>query len=249
MPSTKRRILKMKRSKKWLAIAATVVVCTATMPVHAEEEVAAPIAEITEPQAENTEASAAPPVAEVIEAPAEQPAVEIPVAEDAIPETVVNPYVPVIPALLSDHLALETYEGLEDPNAKIVLIDISDQYVWAFENGISVLESPMISGKANTKAETSRGVFSIVKKTPGKYLRGPRDKNGNYAWECWVDYWMLFDKKRSIGLHDASWRSAEQYTSETYITNGSRGCVNLPCDFAPLLYDFIEVGTPVIVQD
>lgn len=227
----------MKCSKKWLAVATAIVCCVISSPVYAEEEADVPIAEITEVLPESAEAPTSPPAAEVVEAPTEQPATEIPTDGDTIP------------ALLADHLTPEIYEGLEDPNAKIVLIDISDQYVWAFENGATVLESPMISGKANTKAETSRGVFSIVKKIPGKYLRGPRDKNGNYAWECWVDYWMLFDKKRSIGLHDASWRSAEQYTSETYITNGSRGCVNLPCDFAPLLYDFIEVGTPVIVQD
>lgn len=168
--------------------------------------------------------------------------------------------------LLSDRLAPEIYAELtgqstqivpEDPidqnaptnpsptidlNAKIILIDISEQYVWAFENGVAVLESPMVSGTAGTKRETSRGIFAIAQKVPGKYLRGP-------SWKCWVDYWMLFDTKRAIGLHDASWRDADEYNPETYLTDGSRGCVNLPCDFAPLLYDFVEIGTPVIVQD
>lgn len=153
------------------------------------------------------------------------------------------------PTLLVDHLASETYEGLEDPNAKIVLIDISDQYVWAFENGVAVLESPMVSGTAGTKSETSRGVFAITKKVPGKYLNGPKGADGKPRWRSWVDYWMPFDTKRSIGLHDASWRDASEYVPETYLSDGSHGCVNLPNEFAPLLYDFVEVGTPVIVQD
>lgn len=214
----------MQRKKKWLTVAATMMVlCAINAPSARAEEVApAEITTATEVTEQNT---------------------EIPADPAAVTET------PIAPTLLADRLAPETYAELEDPNVRIVLIDISDQYLWAFENGVAILESPMISGKAGTRSETSRGIFQIEFKKPGKYLRGPKDENGNYAWNCWVDYWMLFDRDRSIGLHDASWRKPEQYTPETYLTNGSHGCVNLPCEFAPLLYDFVEVGTPVIVQD
>lgn len=233
-----------KRKKSWLILAILMALCAVNAPVHAEEASPAEVAAITEAPEQIIEAPIEQTTAEAVETPTEQSTAEV---VETPTEPVVTPVAE--PTLLIDRLAPETYAELEDPNARIVLIDISEQYVWAFENGSAVLESPMISGKANTKAETSRGAFQIELKKPGKYLRGPRDKNGNYAWECWVDYWMLFDKDRSIGLHDASWRGMEQYVPETYATNGSRGCVNLPCDFAPLLYDFVEIGTPVIVQD
>lgn len=241
----------MQRKKKWLTVAATMMVlCAINAPSARAEEVApAEITTATEVTEQNTEIPADQPAVEATEAPAEQPATEVvetvetPADPAAVTET------PITPTLLADRLAPETYAELEDPNVRIVLIDIPDQYLWAFENGIAVLESPMISGKAGTRSETSRGIFQIEFKKRGKYLRGPKDENGDYAWNCWVDYWMLFDRDRSIGLHDASWRKPEQYTPETYLTNGSRGCVNLPCEFAPLLYDFVEVGTPVIVQD
>lgn len=226
-------------SKKWLTVAAVMTILAISSPAHAEEESPAP--------AEIVETIDAP--TETVEIPVEnttgpEQATETPTDEAHIDQPTAAPIEDVAtpPTLLVDHLAPETYAGLEDPNVKLVLVDISDQYVWAFENGTAVLESPMISGKANTKAETSRGIFKITFKKPGKYLRGP-------GYKSWVDYWMLFDTNRSIGLHDANWRSAEQYVPETYLTDGSRGCINLPCDFAPLLYDFVEIGTPVIVQD
>lgn len=243
------------RSKKPLIIIATVAMALGATSVispptyAAEENALAPVEPVAVVLVEDAE-------------PADITSTDITPSECTEPTEIA----PTEPALLSNHLAPELYAELTtssdatdpddaielstpadpnlviDLNAKIVLIDISEQHVWAFENGVAVLESPIVSGTADTKRETSRGIFAIANKVPGKYLRGP-------GWKCWVDYWMPFDTKRAIGLHDASWRESDEFNPETYLTDGSRGCVNLPCEFAPLLYDFVEIGTPVIVQD
>ena len=67
-------------------------------------------------------------------------------------------------------------------------------------------------------------------------LRGP-----NYATP--VDFWMPV--KGSIGLHDADWR--KEFGGDIYLTNGSHGCVNIPPEVMPTIYDEYEIGTPVIM--
>jgi lipoprotein-anchoring transpeptidase ErfK/SrfK len=118
-------------------------------------------------------------------------------------------------------------------------IDISDQVVTYFENGVIKMQTPCVTGLDNGKRNTPYGTFKILTKTPGKRLKGK-------TWNCWVDRWMRFTNN-SIGLHDASWRSS--FGGEIYKTNGSHGCVNLPKDAAYQLYDLVSVGTTVIVHE
>ena len=118
-------------------------------------------------------------------------------------------------------------------------IDISDQVVTYFENGVIKLQTPCVTGLANGRRNTPYGTFKILTKTPGKRLRGK-------TWNCWVNRWMRFTNS-SIGLHDASWRSS--FGGEIYKTNGSHGCVNLPTEAAYQLYDLVNIDTTVIVHE
>ncbi len=61
-----------------------------------------------------------------------------------------------------------------------------------------------------------------------------------------VQYWMPFTYVGE-GLHDAPWRSASEFGGTTYLNNGSHGCVNLKPEVAKLLYETIEIGTPVLI--
>lgn len=117
-------------------------------------------------------------------------------------------------------------------------VSIVNQLVTYFEDGEIKFQSPCVTGNEKAKHGTPEGTYSILAKTPGKYLKGP-------TWNCWVDRWMRFTED-SIGLHDANWRS--EFGKDIYKTNGSHGCVNLPHDKALELYDLISVGTTVIVH-
>ena len=61
------------------------------------------------------------------------------------------------------------------------------------------------------------------------------------------------------GLHDAEyhscdakknhgWRCREEFGGETYINNGSHGCVNMMHDDVMEVSEYVEVGTPVLVK-
>ena len=116
-------------------------------------------------------------------------------------------------------------------------VDITNQTVTYYKDGVVVLTSPCVTGTPSTGNSTPKGVFQILNKTPGKYLTGP-------SWHVWVNRWMRFTG--AVGLHDANWRS--NFGGTIYQSNGSHGCVNLPSDVASQLYDMVDVGTAVVVH-
>ena len=124
-----------------------------------------------------------------------------------------------------------------DVPSTYVDVDIDNQVMNYYVNGVSILSSPVVTGNTRNGNGTPRGVFFIDSKVPGKYLVGP-------TWNVWVNRWMRFTG--AVGLHDASWRS--EFGGDIYTYNGSHGCVNLPSDVANTLYDLVSVGTMVIVH-
>ena len=121
-----------------------------------------------------------------------------------------------------------------------ILVDISEQTIWYYQNGTQKLKSDVVTGTKG-KTPTPTGVFKVRSKLRNINLVGP-------SWNSHVKYWMAF-KGSSYGLHDASWRSSKQFSNHrTYLKNGSHGCINLRPGFAPKLYNAVKKGTTVIVQ-
>ncbi len=122
-----------------------------------------------------------------------------------------------------------------------VLIDLSDQMLYIMEGDDIMLTTPVVTGLADSSRATPTGEYSIWSKEADRYLKGP-------GYNCHVDYFMPFNG--GIGIHDASWRSDEEFMAgNTYLTSGSHGCINVPCNIMKDIYDYCEVGTIVIVQD
>ncbi len=176
------------------------------------------------------------------------------VASDAIPTETVVPTeqsesfalepeleVGTEPSALAQMMSAEYYENLDDTLGRVVLVDISEQLVWAFEQGEVVLESSTVTGLKD-HYDTQLGVYSVILKRQNYTMRGSYGR-------VKVNYWMRFNDAYAQGLHDATWRNEETFGGDTYVRNGSHGCVNLPVEFTAKLYDFVEVGTPVIVQE
>ena len=56
---------------------------------------------------------------------------------------------------------------------------------------------------------------------------------------------MPFDGGR--GLHDASWR--EYFGGDIYHFGGTHGCVNMPSEITPYVYDTLHVGDRVFIKE
>lgn len=129
-------------------------------------------------------------------------------------------------------------ENLEFMPDTFVEVDLSDQKVYLYIDNELYLSTKTVTGKPSTP--THEGYFEIYNKKRNTKLRGP-------GYVSYVNYWMPYDSAR--GLHDATWRKEEDFeNSETYLTNGSHGCVNLPKDDAKNIYDNVKVGTRVLVH-
>ena len=123
------------------------------------------------------------------------------------------------------------------PN-EYIEIDISDQKLRLYENSEVILESDVVTGRAEGDYNTPsyEGYFEIN----GNKSRSRTLKGGAY-----VDYWMPFIND-TFGIHDASWRSA--FGGNIYEYNGSHGCINAPYDTAEYLYNNTNVGTKVLIH-
>ena len=118
-----------------------------------------------------------------------------------------------------------------------VEICITTQTMWCYKDGQLVVETPVVTGDHSTGFDTPSGsVWAIdAKKADAEFKLFPVK----------VAFWLPFNG--DCGIHDSTWRGESEYGGQTYLTNGSHGCVNTPYDAASKIFDAVEIGDPVIV--
>lgn len=139
---------------------------------------------------------------------------------------------------IPEYTRTEKYTGEDDIGPTYLEISLDEQHWFYYVDGEMVLESDVVTGNHSRRCDTPEGVDFVYYKQKNRTLVGE-----NYR--SFVKYWIAFINH--IGVHDASWRKDSEYGGDTYLTNGSHGCVNTPEAKVAELYDLIEVGTPVIV--
>ncbi len=116
---------------------------------------------------------------------------------------------------------------------KYVIIDISSQNLKMYVDDKLIVDTSIVTGKDSSPTYT--GIFDI------------REKGENVRWDEFkvtVRYWLPFN--RGEGMHDAKWR--KEFGGDIYHKDGSHGCVNIPVDVMPIVFENAEVGTPVLVK-
>lgn len=150
----------------------------------------------------------------------------------------------VISALINDvkedhepsYEQLASNQGHDDIGDTYVEISIDDQHLYYYQGGELVLDSDIVTGNVNLGRDTPTGVYYVYGKTRNRYLRGR-------GYVSFVKYWMPVYK--GVGMHDASWR--DEFGEDIYLNSGSHGCINLPTDIASKLYEYVEIGIPVVI--
>lgn len=148
----------------------------------------------------------------------------------------------------NDYVGYINKSDVEELIGTFVVIDISDQELRLYQDNQLILTSPVVTGKPATP--TNEGLFNIYNITYDRYLIGKDYKN-------YIDIMMKFDG--NIGLHDAEyhtnengkfhgWRERSDFGGETYIKNGSHGCVNMPHDEVMEVSEYVGLGTKVLVK-
>lgn len=130
--------------------------------------------------------------------------------------------------------------GKDDIGKTYVEISIARQHLWFYKDGKLKMESDIVTGLPTKERKTVTGVHRIYGKQKDRYL-GTIAVQG---YRSHVNYWMPFNWDGQ-GLHDATWR--RKFGKNLYIRGGSHGCVNMPLNNAAKLYDYVSIGTPVVV--
>lgn len=121
---------------------------------------------------------------------------------------------------------------------KEIVVSISAQSMWAYEDGDLVVSSLVSTGiGAVPETVTPLGYYSILVKFDSETMEGTISDE-HYRVED-VPYVMYFDNLGNA-LHGTYWHN-------NFGTPMSHGCVNLPLDVAAFLYGWAPEGTAVTV--
>ncbi|MDO4322735.1 MAG: L,D-transpeptidase family protein [Lachnospiraceae bacterium] len=126
--------------------------------------------------------------------------------------------------------------GENDIGNTYVEIDYTNQRMWYYKDGVLLVETSVVTGNVSADMASPEGVFCLVGKEENAILVGEDYKTP-------VSYWMPF--YGGVGIHDAdTWRTA--YGGDIYMWSGSHGCINTPTAQAAVIFQNIEVGTPIV---
>lgn len=125
-------------------------------------------------------------------------------------------------------------------STKRILVDRSDQKLYAYEGDTLFMEESISTGKELTP--TPRGNFIVYRKTPSRYMQGPLPGISDQYYDLPGVPWNLYFTKQGGVIHGAYWH-------ENFGEPWSHGCVNLPPEKAKELYHWADNGTPVTVRD
>ena len=120
---------------------------------------------------------------------------------------------------------------------KYIDINLNSQIMTIFENG-TVLDSYVISsGKKGM--ETPKGSFKIENKAPRPWSK---------AYGLFMPNWMAIVASGKIGIHELpEWPGGYKEGQNHLGTPVSHGCVRLGVGASKKVYDWAEIGTPVVV--
>jgi LysM repeat protein len=124
--------------------------------------------------------------------------------------------------------------------AKSILMDLSEQHLYAYQGGQLVYSFVASSGR--TPSVTVPGEYQVQSKVPQAY---------GASWNIWMPYWLGIYWAGTLenGIHALPILPNGQTLWAGYLgTPISFGCIVLGTNEAALLYEWAEIGTPVTVR-
>jgi|YNPNPStandDraft_1061719.scaffolds.fasta_scaffold03485_7 LysM repeat protein len=123
---------------------------------------------------------------------------------------------------------------------KRILIDISEQHLYAYQGDVLIYSFVASTGMPGRGTRT--GTFQVLDRIPNAYAS---------TWDLQMPYWLgiYWAGPLENGIHALPILSNGQRLWEGYLgTPVSYGCIILGTEQARLLYEWAEIGTPVVIQ-
>ncbi len=131
---------------------------------------------------------------------------------------------------------VKKYDAASMLGKTYIEIDMRDQMLYYYVDGNLSIDMPIVTGNVNRSRGTPTGIFNVYNKRYHTYLHG-------VDYVSYVNYWLGVNK--GVGIHDANWRS--EFGEEIYKRDGSHGCINCPEEKVSVLWEVVDVGTPVVL--
>ena len=149
---------------------------------------------------------------------------------------IVGTYVTIVEATGTQEISSTT-----PTTTKSILVDRSEQMLYAYDAETLFMKATTSTGLDSTP--TPRGVFTIFKKTPSRYMQGPLPNiNSDDYYDLPGVPWNLYFTEGGAVIHGAYWH-------DKFGTKYSHGCVNLTPKEARIIYEWADLGTTVTVRD
>jgi len=134
----------------------------------------------------------------------------------------------------------ELEKGEVVSTTKNILVDRSEQMLYAYDGDILYMETPISTGLELTP--TPRGKFEVFKMTPSRFMQGPIPGVSDQVYDLPGVPWNLYFTNGGAVVHGAYWH-------DKFGEPWSHGCVNLPLQEAKKLYLWAEIGTVVTIRE
>ena len=122
---------------------------------------------------------------------------------------------------------------------KEILIDISDQHMWAYEDQKEVFSFVVSTGIGDS---TRIGTFKVLDKIPNAY---------SSRFNIWMPYWLgiYYSGYLENGIHGLPllWNGVELW-GDLLGQPATYGCIEAQTSEIKQLYDWAEIGTTVVIQ-
>ncbi|MBU1119204.1 L,D-transpeptidase family protein [Patescibacteria group bacterium] len=126
-------------------------------------------------------------------------------------------------------------EGRTDLH-KYIEINLSTAHIYAYEDGIKVVESLISAGRPGMRTPT--GTFRVRRKEVNHW-------SGSYG--LWMPYSLNFTG--SYYIHKLPVWPSGYVEGESHLgLNVSHGCVRVSNEAAPKLFEFADIGTPIFIH-
>jgi lipoprotein-anchoring transpeptidase ErfK/SrfK len=134
--------------------------------------------------------------------------------------------------------------------AKSVIVSFQAQHAWAYQGDQVVMDNAVTTGiRGISDYGTDFGPMKILHKDHPWKFQSPWPKGSPHWYPDTVVQWTAFFTVTGEAFHDASWEPDSDLGPGSQYTQGlqSHGCIHLPADKAEWMYNWADVGMPVIV--
>jgi lipoprotein-anchoring transpeptidase ErfK/SrfK len=133
-------------------------------------------------------------------------------------------------------------------HGKMILISLSGQWLFAFQDGRRLLDTPVTTGRPELPTPT--GTYHVLAKYSPYEFISPWPVGSPYYYPPSMTNYALEFRADGYFIHDAPWRNV--YGPGTNLPHndpgdpfGSHGCVNVPFPAQKKLFAWAAVGTEV----